>query len=321
MSARTLLSRSAGAPPADGIRRPPKPVYVDEAEERRLLDLGGGLIRSRLRGALRLAAYGLLTLALLPVQMVAVALGLKLRETLPRFYHRLCARLLGFRVVVRGRQLHDRPVLFVCNHVSYLDIMVLGSIVTGCFVAKSEVAGWPGFGLLAKLQRTVFVERRRSAVARHGDAIGERLKGGDNLILFAEGTSTDGTRVLPFKSGLLAAADHRVGDRPLPVQPVSIAYTKLNGMPVGRGLRPFLAWYGDMELAPHLWEVVALGRVTVVVEFHAATSLAEAGSRKALATTCRDRVAAGGAGDTPGRGTRPRPAGEGFPGACNETVA
>ena len=293
MSARSLVDRFASPAPADGIRRPPKPVYVDEAEERRLLDLGGGLVRSRMRGILRLAAYGLLTLALLPVQIVAVALGLKLRETLPRFYHRLCTRLLGFQVVVRGRRLRERPVLFVCNHVSYLDIMVLGSVITGCFVAKSEVAGWPGFGLLAKLQRTVFVERRRSAVARHGDAIAERLKGGDNLILFAEGTSSDGTRVLPFKSGLLAAADHRVDGAPLTVQPVSIAYTRLNGMPIGRGLRPFLAWFGDMELAPHLWEVVALGRITVVVEFHPATSLAEAGSRKALAAACRDRVAAG----------------------------
>lgn len=285
----------------DGIRKPPRPVVVDEAEERRLLELDGGLIRSRPRGLLRLIAYGLLTLGLLPVQMLAVALGLRLRERLPRFYHRLCARLLGFRIVVRGRQLRDRPVLFVCNHVSYLDIMVIGSVVTGCFVAKSEVAGWLGFGLLAKLQRTVFVERRRSAVQRHGDAIADRLRSGDNLILFAEGTSSDGTRVLPFKSGLLAAAEQRVDDRPLKVQPVSIAYSRLNGMPIGRGLRPFLAWYGDMELAPHLWEAVALGRVTVVVEFHPPTSLAEAGTRKTLARTCRDRVAAGVARANAGR--------------------
>lgn len=276
-----------------GFRKPPRPVVVDPEEERRLLDLDGGLIRSRPLGILRLVAYLTLTLVLLPVQMVAVALGLRLAERLPRFYHRLCTRILGFRVVVRGRRLRERPVLFVCNHVSYLDIMMLGSIITGCFVAKSEVAGWPGFGLLAKLQRSVFVERRRTAVAEHGDAIADRLAAGDNLILFAEGTSSDGTRVLPFKSGLLAAADREVAGKPLKVQPVSIAYTRLNGMPIGRALRPFLAWFGDMDLAPHLWEVVALGRVTVVVEFHAPTSLAEAGSRKSLATLCRDRVAAG----------------------------
>jgi len=283
-----MASRLGGLKVGDGIRKAPKPVVVDEVEERRLLDLDGGLIRSRPRGILRLLAYGLLTLVLIPVQLVAVALGLRLRERLPRFYHSLCTRLLGFRVVVRGRRLRERPVLFVCNHVSYLDIMVLGSVINGCFVAKSEVAGWPGFGLLAKLQRTVFVERRRSAVQRHGDAIADRLTSGDNLILFAEGTSSDGTRVLPFKSGLLSAAEQRVGDSPVKVQPVSIAYTKLNGMPLGRSLRPFLAWFGDMELVPHLWEVVALGWVTVIVEFHPPTSLEESGTRKALAAACHE---------------------------------
>lgn len=295
-----LGSRLAGLGGA-GIRKRPRPVVVDEVEERRLLDLDGGLIRSRPRGLLRLAVYLSLTLALLPVQAVAVALGLRLAERLPLFYHRLCARILGFRLVVRGQRLLERPVLYVCNHVSYLDITILGSIITGCFVAKSEVAGWPGFGLLARLQRTVFVERRRSAVARHGDAIADRLKVGDNLMLFAEGTSSDGTRVLPFKSGLLAAAEREVDGRPLKVQPVSIAYTRLNGMPLGRGLRPFLAWYGDMDLLPHLWEVVALGRITVVVEFHPPTSLAEAGSRKALAAVCRSAVAAGVARANSGR--------------------
>ena len=296
-----LGERLAGLGVGAGIRKRPRPVVVDEAEERRLLDLDGGLIRSRPRGVLRLAAYLALTLSLIPVQAAAVALGLRLAERLPRFYHRLCTRILGFRVVVRGRRLTESPVLYVCNHVSYLDITILGSVVTGCFVAKSEVAGWPGFGLLAKLQRTVFVERRRSAVARHGDAIAERLKAGDNLILFAEGTSSDGTRVLPFKSGLLAAAECRVDGGALQVQPVSIAYTRLNGMPLGRGLRPFLAWYGDMELVPHLWEVVALGRATVVVESHAPTPLAEAGSRKALAGACRGVVAAGVARANSGR--------------------
>ena len=113
------------------MRLPQRPVLVDDAEELRLLDLGGGLVRSRLRGVCRLAVYGLLTVILLPAQMLGVALGLRLAERLPRFYHRLCTRILGFDVVVNGRRLRDRPVLFVCNHVSYLDIMVLGSVITG----------------------------------------------------------------------------------------------------------------------------------------------------------------------------------------------
>jgi 1-acyl-sn-glycerol-3-phosphate acyltransferase len=227
------------------------------------------------------------------VQAVALMLRLKLAERLPRFYHRLCARILGFRIVVRGRRVRERPVLFAVNHVSYLDITVLGAVMTGCFVAKEEVAGWPLFGLLAKLQRSVFIARRRSAVARHGDDISERLEAGDNLILFPEGTSSDGTRVLPFKSALFAVAQGRPHGEPLKVQPVSIAYTRLNGVPLGRGMRPFFAWYGDMDLLPHLWTVAALGQLTVVVEFHPPITLEEAGSRKALAATVHERVSRG----------------------------
>jgi 1-acyl-sn-glycerol-3-phosphate acyltransferase len=271
----------------------PGPVYVDEAEEHRLLDLGGGMIRSQTRAAIRLSLYLSLTFALIPVQAVAVLLRLRLAERLPRFYHRLCTRILGIRVVVRGRRVRERPVLFVANHVSYLDITALGSVVTGCFIAKSEVAGWPLFGLLAKLQRTVFIARKRTAVARHGDDIADRLEAGDNLILFPEGTSGDGTRVLPFKSAFFAVAERRPGGRPLTVQPVSIAYTRLNEVPLGRGLRPFFAWYGDMELAPHLWTVAALGQLTVDVEFHPPITVDEAGSRKALATKVRAQVAGG----------------------------
>lgn len=270
-----------------------RPIHVDEAEERRLLDFGDGVIKSESRAVIRLTVYFLLTLALIPVQAVALMLRLKLAERLPRFYHRLCARILGFRIVVRGRRVRERPVLFAVNHVSYLDITVLGAVMTGCFVAKEEVAGWPLFGLLAKLQRSVFIARRRSAVARHGDDISERLEAGDNLILFPEGTSSDGTRVLPFKSALFAVAQGRPHGEPLKVQPVSIAYTRLNGVPLGRGMRPFFAWYGDMDLLPHLWTVAALGQLTVVVELHPPITLEEAGSRKALAATVHERVSRG----------------------------
>jgi len=277
------------------------PVYVDESEERRLLDLGDGLIRSETRAIVRLSAYLALTLALAPVQLIAVALRLRFAERLPRIYHRLCARVLGIRIVVRGRRVRERPVLFAANHVSYLDITALGAVVTGCFIAKAEVAGWPFFGVLAKLQRTVFIARKRTAVAKHGDDIADRLDAGDNLILFPEGTSGDGTRVLPFKSALFAVAERRPDGKPLTVQPVSIAYTRLNGVPLGRGLRPFFAWYGDMDLAPHLWTVAALGKLTVVIEFHPPLTLDEAGSRKALAGAARERVARGVARANAGR--------------------
>ena len=186
-------------------------------------------------------------------------------------------------------------MLFAANHVSYLDITVLGSLLDASFIAKTEVAGWPLFGWLARLQRSVFIDRRARSTAHQRDSIAARLAAGEALILFPEGTSGDGVRLLPFKSALFSVADHAAAGA-VTVQPVSIAYTRLDGMPLGRALRPFFAWYGAMSLAPHLWRMLGLGRLEVVVEFHPPTSLAVCGSRKMLARYCEERIAEGLAG-------------------------
>ncbi|UKJ73928.1 lysophospholipid acyltransferase family protein [Azospirillum brasilense] len=255
---------------------------------------GARALGSPVRGGLRLAVYLLWTLLLVPVQALAVAVRSPLRFRIPRFYHRVCAAILGIGVVVRGERAANGPVLFVSNHSSYLDITVLGSVIPGSFVAKSEVAGWPFFGALAKLQQTVFVERKaRSGVEKQRDELGARLDAGDSLILFPEGTSSDGNRTLPFKTALFAVAARRIGDRPLTVQPVSIAPTRLDGIPMGIAFRPCYAWYGDMDLAPHLWTVFTLGRMTVEVEFHPPVTIDGFSSRKALADHCQRAVARG----------------------------
>ena len=240
----------------------------------------------------RLTIYLGWTVLLMPVQ----ALGLMLRApwvaTFPRWYHRRCCRILGLRVRAIGRPAAARPVLFAANHISYLDITVLSSLLAASFVAKTEVAGWPLFGWLARLQRSVFVDRKVRSTAEQRDSIAARLAAKDALILFPEGTSGDGNRVLPFKSALFSVADHAAAG-PVVVQPVSVAYTRLDGMPIGRALRPLFAWYGSMAMAPHLWTMLGLGTVEVVVEFHPPTTLAECGSRKTLARYCEERVSAG----------------------------
>src|SRR5262249_58499052 len=137
--------------------------------------------------------------------------------------------------------------LFAANHTGYLDIAVLGSVMPGSFVSKAEVASWPLFGWMAKLQRCVFVDRQVRSTAQQRDAIAERLAAGDALILFPEGTSADGNFILPFKSALFSVVYKR--DQPVTVQPVSLTYTRLDGLPIGRMMRPFFAWYGDMDLA------------------------------------------------------------------------
>lgn len=248
---------------------------------------------SPLRALTRIAAYLTWTAMLLPVQVVALLFRSRLAVRLPLFYHRVCTRILGFEIRVHGRIERDGPVLFVCNHTSYADIAILGSLMPASFVAKAEVATWPLFGLLARLQRTVFVDRRGARTARQRDAMVERLEKGDSLILFPEGTSSDGNTVLPFKSALFSVAQFRPNDRPLTVQPVSIAYTRLDGMPIGRALRPYFAWYGDMDLAPHFWDMAGLGTTTVDVICHPPVSIEDHRSRKALAEYCFERVSRG----------------------------
>lgn len=241
----------------------------------------------------RITCYLAVTVVMAPLQGIALVLRLPISRTLPRVYHRLCCKILGFSIIVKGERVRTKPVLYVSNHASYLDISVLAAVIRGSFIAKSEVASWPVYGFLAKLQRTVFVQRQRGAVRGQADVIGERLSKKERLILFPEGTSNDGNRVLPFKSSLFTVADREVDGEPLIVQPVSIAYTQLNGMPMGRAIRPFFAWYGDMELAPHLWTVMGLGHATVEVRFHPPITFKEAGGRKQLAAYCQGHVAAG----------------------------
>ena len=180
-------------------------------------------------------------------------------------------------------------MLFVANHISYLDITVLGSLIAGSFVAKTEVARWPLFGWLAKLQRSVFVDRQVRSTAQQRDAIAERLAAGDALILFPEGTSGDGNRVLPFKSALFSVAD----------QP-SDGLTGRGAAGVGRlyparrhADRARACGRSSPGTATWRWRricgrVLGLGTVEVVVEFHPPTTLAECGSRKALARYCED---------------------------------
>ena len=245
------------------------------------------------------------TAALLPVQMVLVGLNLPLSKRLPMIWHRGVCRLLAFRIEQYGDIAREGPTLFVCNHTSYLDISVLGAMIPASFVAKAEVRSWPLFGLLARLQRTVFVQRRASRTAVHRDEMVQRLEAGDDLILFPEGTSNDGNRVLPFKSAFFGVAEQDINGAPPYVQPVSVSYVRLDGIPVGRGYRPYFAWYGDMELAGHLWNVFGLGQTTVAVEFHEAVTIGDFASRKELATHCQRVVADGVSNGIHGRLSKP----------------
>ncbi len=257
---------------------------------------------SPLRAVAKIVVYLAVTLPLMPLQAVALACGWRLAVSLPVFYHGLCCRIFGFDVRTRGTRSTAQPTLFISNHASYIDIVVLASVIPGSFIAKAEVASWPLFGTLARLQRTVFVERRGRAAHAQRETIRSRLEQRGNLVLFAEGTTSDGLRVKPFKSALFAAARTGGDDVAVTIQPVSVAYTGLDGMPLGRNLKPFVAWYGDMSMAAHAFALLGLGRITVDVLFHPVVSHEAFATRKALSEHCQSVVAAGVSAANAGRG-------------------
>jgi 1-acyl-sn-glycerol-3-phosphate acyltransferase len=185
-------------------------------------------------------------------------------------YYRVLCFLLRIRVRMAGAPTHGRAVLFVCNHVSWVDIVVIGSIAPIAFVAKREVASWPLIGITAKVQRTVFVDRTRRHLT--GDAVAEivgRIRNGVSVVLFAEGTSSDGNRVLPFRSALLGAVEEAAstGEERILIQPMSIGYTGQHGIPMGRQHRPLVAWYGDLDFVPHIRTFIERGAVDAVVSY------------------------------------------------------
>jgi len=199
-------------------------------------------------------------------------------------YYRVLCSLLRIRVRIIGAPVRSRSVLFVSNHVSWADILVIGSIAPIAFVAKREVASWPLVAITAKLQRTVFVDRMR----RHqtGDAVAEivkRIRSGVSVVLFAEGTSSDGNRVLPFRSALLGAVEEpgSAADGIL-MQPMSICYTGQYGIPMGRQHRPLVAWYGDLDFMPHIRAFIEQGAVDALVTYGDPVPADRSTDRKAI---------------------------------------
>ncbi|SER50617.1 lyso-ornithine lipid acyltransferase [Faunimonas pinastri] len=223
-------------------------------------------------------------LVLIPFHLIGVKIGGRAAGMFTPLWHRLVIRLLGIRVNVVGRPADARPLLLLSNHTSWLDIIVLASVAPVSFIAKKEVASWPVFSWLAKLQRSIFVDReRRQATGESASEVAKRLEAGDIIVLFAEGTSSDGNRVLPFRSALVGAAQQAISTAgTATVQPVALVYTRWQGIPIGRQHRPHIAWYGGADLVPHLNRIMREGAIDVHVIFGPARRLGAGDNRKVI---------------------------------------
>jgi 1-acyl-sn-glycerol-3-phosphate acyltransferase len=254
--------------------------------------LFGISLRASLRAALRLTLIALWTLIAMPIQALLPAKQPKIRFA--RVYWATICRLLGLHVRLIGTPPapHGRPIVYISNHSSWLDIPALGGQLPAVFVSKEDVDGWPIVRTIARLGRTIFVSRNRQSTARERDDMRARLAGGDSLILFPEGTSSDGSRVLPFRSSFFAIAE---GPNAPLIQPVSLVYDRLAGLPMVRATRPLFAWYGNMELAPHAWQIAQQTGCRASLVLHPPIDPVLFTSRKALAAATWQTIADGAA--------------------------
>ena len=267
----------------------------DQAAERRPQAYADGRqasLVSRPTSARRILTYLALVILCLPVQLILRRITR--RATWIKFcqwHHRRTLACFDIKLIETGSPNTDGPTLFVANHNSYLDIAALGACAPASFVAMEQVGLWPLFGLLSKLQDTVFIDRQVKSIVEQQRQLTSRLDQRQNLFIFPEGSSYTGTHILPFRSSLLAVAKHQVDGKPILIQPVSVTFAKLNGLPIPRGLRAFYGWYGNPDLLSHMVKAAGLGRLTLQVDWHPPKTLADFdGNRKTLTAYCEQQV-------------------------------
>ena len=262
-----------------------------------------GTAPSHLRFAVTIAGIGPVLLALAPLQLVALGLArigstraLAVAAFLPMAFHRILLAIAGIHVARHGRLATDRPLLIVANHVTWLDIVVVGSVAPLSFVAKDEMASWPVFGWLARMQRTIFIARdRKRSVAEQAKEIARRLTAGEAIVLFPEGTTSDGHDLLPFKSALFEAVRFALVESGVEhgtVQPLAIDYHAQGGLPLGRAERSRVAWPGEIGLGESLIETFGRGALDVALRFGAPITLTPDSHRKAISAAAFDAIRA-----------------------------
>lgn len=245
---------------------------------------------------LKLVGFLLWCLIMVPLQLVTMLLKNKNPAyTLPWIWHKGVCRVLGLNVIVEGSPCTDRQVIFVCNHMSYLDIPVIGSVLQASFVAKSEVAKWPVFGFLSKLQQTAFISRSKTTLGHDKNNLESMLQDGRSMIIFPEGTSTDGRNVMPFKSSLFSiATSEEALAQDIWLQPMTLSLITVDRLPPEtQRLRDLYAWHGDMDLAPHLSAFTKIRGATVKITFHPPIQARSLPDRKKLALACHEQVSQG----------------------------
>lgn len=213
-----------------------------------------------------------------------------------RLYHIWSCKVMGLDYEVIGKPVQGQQTLYVCNHMSYLDISVIGCIIQqASFIAKKDVSTMPIYGYLSRMQQTAYISRDRQDAAREKNALENMVVEGRSLILFPEGTSTDGSEVLPFKSSLFGIVLKDEVRESMLVQPLTISLLEVDGKsPADQDVRELYAWSRDMtiEMTAHIWRLCKTRGAKLRVEFHEPLKPSDFKDRKELAKIAQEKTAA-----------------------------
>lgn len=244
-----------------------------------------------LLAVIRIGLLALWSGLLVPPQIVLLGVHKgKKAYLIPRLWHRGVCKICGIRVTVEGLPATGGQILYVSNHLSYLDIPAIGSVLAASFIAKEEVASWPVLGFLSTVQQTAFISRNAAHAKHVKNALSNMLAEEKSLILFPEGTSSPGTEVLPFKSSLFALTLEK-GLPPIPIQPFTVRLEKLGENPASESNRDLYAWHGDMDFAPHCWAFLKTKGSTLRLTFHPVMTPSSEDDRKTIAKWAWKQVA------------------------------
>ena len=230
----------------------------------------------------------------IPIQLFCNMVGFKLKRLYPLFFYKTIKLITGININFNINSLNkkNKGVLYIANHVSWFDIICLGTLLNARFIAKKEVSKMGIFGFLARLSNTFFIDNEnKNKIIEYNYLIQKKLQTGENFIIFPEGTTSDGNGIKEFKSSMLECAFDK--NSKIKIQPISICYSKLNNIPMGIYLRRNIAWVGDTPMVSAMANFLRSGSITVDIIFHELKNIKFFENRKQLASHCEKQILSG----------------------------
>jgi len=250
-----------------------------------------------IQAAFKILLFALITLPTVTFQTLVLLVHRgKYAYIIPKLWHKSVCAIFSIQVRAEGTIYNKSQVIYLSNHLSYLDIPVIGSFLTASFVAKSDVRTWPVFGFLSTLQQTAFISRAQQKAKHETHSLAHMIGAQKrNLIVFPEGTSTDGKTVRTFKSSLFSVATEAQNPE-LRVQPFTISMLTTNKRPVQtQDDRDLYAWHIGMDtpLPKHLWTFAKSKGAEITLTFHTPILAQDYNDRKLLSKICHENVLGG----------------------------